>query len=84
MLTGPDDAPVFHFQLGPASTNSLGGHVSCPYVSMPFNAGDFFGQWSTTLGPVDLPASGGTVSKSGSTPGLLTRNAAGTFVGKPS
>jgi hypothetical protein len=83
MLTGPDDARVFHFQLGPASTNSLGGHVSCPYISMPFNAGDFFGQWSTTLGPVDLPATGGTVSKSGSTPGLLTRNATGTFVGKP-
>ncbi len=83
MLTGPDDAPVFHLLLGPASTNSVGGHVSCPYVSMPFNAGDFFGQWSTTLGPVDLPAAGGTVSKSGSTPGLLTRNATGTFVGKP-
>ena len=83
MLTGPDDAPVFHFQLGPASTNALGGHVSCPYISMPFNAGDFFGQWSTTLGPVDVPASGGTVTKSGSTPGLLTRSAKGTFVATP-
>ncbi len=83
MLTGPDDAPVFHFQLGPASTNSLGGHISCPSISMPFNAGDFFGQWSTTLGPVDLPAAGGTVSKSGSTPGLLTRSAKGTFVATP-
>ena len=82
-LSGPDDAPVFHLQLGPASTNALGGHVSCPYVSMPFNAGDFFGQWSTTLGPVDLPASGGTVAKSGSTPGLLQRNATGTFVATP-
>ena len=82
-LTGPDDAPVFHLLLGPASTNSLGGHISCPLISLPFNAGDFFGQWSTTLGPVDLPAAGGTVSKSGSTPGLLTRDATGTFVGKP-
>lgn len=84
-VTGPEDAPVFRVLLGPGSTSSLGGHVTCtnPPLSVPANAGDFFGQWSSTLGAVDLPAAGGTVPKSGSTSGLLSRTARGTFVAKP-
>ena len=46
---------------------------------MPSNQGDFFGQWSTTLGPTDIPAAGGVVSKSGSTGGGINRTASGTF-----
>ncbi|HTS15344.1 MAG TPA: hypothetical protein VMH24_06735 [Candidatus Sulfotelmatobacter sp.] len=84
-VTGPEDAPVFRVLFGPGSTGSLGGRVTCtsPPLSVPANAGDFFGQWSSTLGAVDLPAAGGTVPKSGSTSGLLSRNAKGTFVAKP-
>ena len=51
--------------------------------SIHTSAGDFFGQWSTALGPVDLPAAGGTVSAHGSTSGLLTRESTGTFVATP-
>ena len=78
-LTGPDDAPVYRAIIGPASTSNLGQKITCPYISVPSNEGDFFGQWSHTLGPVDLPATGGVVTKSGSTGGGVSRQAQGTF-----
>jgi hypothetical protein len=78
-LTGPDDAPVYRAVIGPASTSNLGQKVSCPGISVPSNQGDFFGQWSRTIGPVDIPVAGGVVTKSGSTGGGINRQARGTF-----
>jgi hypothetical protein len=80
-LQGPDDAKVYHVLFGPGSVTNLGGTVTCPVIGVVKSSnGDFFGQWSTTIGYVDLPATGGTVQKQGSTGGLLTRDAAGTYV----
>ena len=79
-LQGPPDAQVWHVQIGPTSENNLGQVVNCPYITVPSNEGDYFGQWSTTIGYVDIPAAGGTIAKSGSTSGLLSRQATGTFV----
>jgi hypothetical protein len=79
-LQGPPDAQVWHVQIGPLSENNLGQVVKCPYISVPTNQGDYFGQWSTTLGYVDIPAAGGTLNRSGSNSGLLSRQATGTFV----
>jgi hypothetical protein len=78
-LTGPDDAPVYRAIIGPASTSNLGQKITCPNITVPSNEGDFFGQWSSTLGPIDLPAGGGVVTKSGSTGGGIDRKATGTF-----
>ena len=78
MLQGPDDAQVFHVLIGPASTNQLGQVLRCPQITVPSNQGDFFGQWSTTIGAVDLPAAGGVVTKSGST-ASPPRQASGTY-----
>ncbi len=79
-LQGPPDAQFWHVQFGPTSENNLGQVTKCPSISVPSSQGDYFGQWSTTLGYVDIPAAGGTVSRSGSTSGLLSRQATGTFV----
>jgi hypothetical protein len=81
-IAGPDDAPVYRAVIGPGSTSNLGQKVTCPAISVPSNQGDFFGQWSTTIGPVDLPASGGTVTKSGTT-ASPARQASGTFKATP-
>jgi hypothetical protein len=85
-LQGPDDAKVFHVQqFGPGSLTNLGSTITCPVIGpVKTNNGDFFGQWSLALGPVDLPAMGGTVSAHGSTSGLLSRTSTGTFVATPS
>ncbi len=64
--------------IGPGSTSNLGGKYSCPGISVPSNQGDDFGQWSSAIGPVDLPAAGGVVTKSGST-ASPARQAQGTF-----
>ena len=82
-VAGTPDAPVYRVLIGPASTQSLGGKFSCPLISVGSNQGDFFGQWSTTIGPVDFPAAGGTFSKSGSTTGVLSRNAAASYTASP-
>jgi hypothetical protein len=81
-LTGPPDAQVFHLLIGPASTSNLGGRITCPLISVPANQGDFFGQWSAAIGYVDVPVAGGTVPVSGSTSGLLTRTAKGTYTAR--
>ena len=82
-VMGPADAIVYRVLIGPASTSNLGGTIHCPAVGREFTKGDFFGQWSRTLGPVDIPAAGGTVPLSGSSSGLLSRTAKGTFTGTP-
>ncbi len=81
-LAGTPDAPVYHVLLGPGSVHNLGGTFSCPGITTSSNQGDFFGQWSTAIGPVDLPAAGGTITRSGSNSvgGLLNRSATGTFI----
>jgi hypothetical protein len=81
-VVGPDDGPAYRVVIGPASLNNLGGTASCPGIAVQYNAGDFFGQWSTTIGPVDLPATGGTVKKSGTT-AAPARQASGTFTATP-
>jgi hypothetical protein len=78
-LQGPDDAQVYHVQIGPTSENNLGEKIHCPGITLPTNEGDYFGQWSTAIGYVDLPAAGGTITASGSTSGLLNRQAKATF-----
>ena len=84
-VAGTPDAPVYHVLIGPASTNTLGGSFSCPGISVSGNRGDFFGQWSSTIGYVDYPAAGGTLSMSNTstTGGLLTRNAHGSYTVTP-
>jgi len=84
-VAGTPDAPVYHVRIGPASTNTLGGSFSCPGISVSGNRGDFFGQWSSTIGYVDYPAAGGTLSMSNTstTGGLLTRNAHGSYTVTP-
>jgi hypothetical protein len=79
-LQGPPDAQVWHVQIGPTSENNLGEKISCPGITLPSNEGDYFGQWSATIGYVDLPAAGGTVAVHGSTSGLLDRQATGTIM----
>jgi hypothetical protein len=81
-LQGPPDAQVYHLQFGPTSTHNVHTVVSCPNITAPATTGDYFGQWSTALGYVDIPAAGGTISASGSTGGLAARQASGTFTAK--
>ncbi len=83
-IQGPDDAQVFHVLLGPTSENNLGEKVSCPGITLPTNEGDYFGQWSTTIGEIDIPVAGGSFTKNGSSSGLLDRRAKGTFKATPS
>jgi len=80
-VAGTPDAPVYHVLIGPSSTNTLGGSFSCPGLSVSGSRGDFFGQWSSTIGYVDYPAAGGTLSMSNTSTsvGLLTRNAHGSY-----
>lgn len=83
-LAGTPDAPIYRTLLGPGSVHNLGGTFSCPGLSLSSNQGDFFGQWSGAIGPVDLPAAGGTVARTGSnSSGILDRHASGTFVATP-
>ena len=80
-VAGTPDAPVYHVLIGPASTDTLGGSFSCPGISVSGSRGDFFGQWSSTIGYVDYPAIGGTLSMSNTSTsgGLLARNAHGSY-----
>ena len=84
-ITGPEDAPILRVLIGPASLSKLGETLTCVGgISLQRNDGDFFGQWSEAIGPVDLPAAGGTVTKSGSnSAGPAVRHAAGTFTATP-
>jgi hypothetical protein len=85
-LQGPEEAPVFHVErFGPGTLSNLGGTIACPVIGpVKASSGDFFGQWSLALGPVDLPAAGGTVSAHGSVgSGILSRTSTGTFVVTP-
>ena len=65
--------------------SKLGETLTCVGgISLQRNDGDFFGQWSEALGPIDLPAAGGTVTKSGSSSaGPAVRHASGTFKATP-
>ena len=84
-ITGPEDAPILRVLIGPASLHQLDETLTCVGgITLHRNDGDFFGQWSEALGPIDLPAAGGTVTKSGSNnAGPAVRHASGTFKATP-